>query len=605
MGIGRRHRPRTSWPIELVLAALLVGLAAIGSRRRRGAGAARPPLRPATAPRPQVARATPARTAAAALIAVVTLSAVMVGARDSTPVDAAPSPIDSFDQPDVSINNVSITEGDSGATTATLTLSLTFPDISIESFRPSVGASLNVSQIGSGPSVVVTTADGSATAGSDYVALSTTVEFNDSDEETVTVQILGDRLFEGTENFFVNLSSPNGLDIVDGRGVVTIVDNEGQPTLSVDDVVVAESGSAVFTVTLSTASSMATQVSFATADGTATAGADYQSRSGLLSIPPGALSATISVPILDDTLFEGDETFLIKLSSPVGATIADAQGAGTIRDNDPKPTLSINNVVVAENGATAVFTVSLSAASGLATQANFATADGTATAGADYQSRSGSVLIPAGSLAATISVPILTDSLDEGDETFLVTLSNPVNATLADPQGVGRIIDVFERVTTPTLSITDARLVEADADCAFTVNLSELSGVAVEVRFATSNGSATSAGDYLPTGGILVIPAGARSGTILVPVRDDLLVETDETFVVSLSAPVNATIADGVGICTIIDNDTEPTTTGTTTTTTTVPPSTVPPSTVPPTTVPPTTVPPTTVPPTTVPPTTV
>src|SRR5206468_2115998 len=116
----------------------------------------------------------------------------------------------------------------------------------------------------------------------------------------------------------------------------------------------------VFTVTLSAASVQTITVDYATADGAALVGSDYQSASGTLSFAPGQTSKTVTVLVNGDTTFETDETFFVNLAGAVNASIATAQSTGTILNDDSVPTVSINSVSVAEgNTATTnfVFTV--------------------------------------------------------------------------------------------------------------------------------------------------------------------------------------------------------------------------------------------------------
>jgi hypothetical protein len=130
----------------------------------------------------------------------------------------------------------------------------------------------------------------------------------------------------------------------------------------------------------------------------------------------------------------------------VNATIADGQGVGTITNDDGAslPTLSINNVTIAEGNTgtkAAVFTVSLSAASTQTVAVNYATAQATATVGVDYTGVSGTLTFAPGTTTRTISVAIKGDTTPEGNETFAVNLSAPVNATIADGQAVGTIVN--------------------------------------------------------------------------------------------------------------------------------------------------------------------
>ena len=221
-------------------------------------------------------------------------------------------------------------------------------------------------------------------------------------------------------------------------------------------------------------------------------------------------------------------------------------------------TLSIDDVTVSEGDSDtvdAVFTVSLSPSSGLEVTVDYATADGTATAGSDYVATFGTLTFGAWMTTRNVTVTVNSDMLDELDETFLVNLSNPANATLLDGQGQGTITDDD---TAPTLSIDNATVTEGDfgtVDAVFTVSLSAASGQEVTVDYATANGTATAGSDYVTTSGTLTFPAGTTTQNVTVPVNGDTLDELDETFLVNLSNPSNATISDGQGQGTIIDDE--------------------------------------------------
>jgi hypothetical protein len=201
-------------------------------------------------------------------------------------------------------------------------------------------------------------------------------------------------------------------------------------------------------VTLSAASASTVTVNFATADGTATtASGDYVPASGALTFAPGETSKSVAVTVNGDTTVEPNETFYVNLTSPTNATIAVAQGTGTILNDDgvPLPTLSINNVTANEgnSGPTPFgFTVTLSAASASTVTVNFATADGTATvAGGDYVATSGTLTFAPGETSKSVAVTVNGDTTVEPNKTFVVNLTNPANATIAVTQGTGTIID--------------------------------------------------------------------------------------------------------------------------------------------------------------------
>jgi Calx-beta domain-containing protein len=217
------------------------------------------------------------------------------------------------------------------------------------------------------------------------------------------------------------------------------------PSLTVNDATVTEGDSgaknAVFTVALSASSADPVTVDYATVDGSAKAPDDYAAANGTLTFAPGELSKQVTVAVAGDTLDEPHETYSLELANPVGATPADGRGAGTILDNDPQVSISVDDVTRAEANGPASFTVSLSKASGKIVTVAYATADGSALAGNDYGARSGTLVFLAGDSSKSVSVPLVDDEIAEGEETFTVALSRAVNASLADAQGAGTILD--------------------------------------------------------------------------------------------------------------------------------------------------------------------
>jgi hypothetical protein len=231
-----------------------------------------------------------------------------------------------------------------------------------------------------------TTADNSATAGSDYVPASGTLTFTPGQlAQTLTVTINGDAAFEPNETFNVNLSSATNATIADSQGVGTISNDDSQPTIAINDVSLTEGNAgttvATFTVSLSNASSQTITVNYTTADNSATAGGDYVAASGTLTFTPGQLTQSIAVTVNGETMFEPNETFNVNLSGATNATIADNQGVATITNDDSQPTISINDVSQDEGNAgttSAVFTVSLSNPSSQTITVSYATANSTA-----------------------------------------------------------------------------------------------------------------------------------------------------------------------------------------------------------------------------------
>ena len=224
------------------------------------------------------------------------------------------------------------------------------------------------------------------------------------------------------------------------------------------------------------------------------------------------------------------------------------------------PTLSIGDISVTEgNGGTvtAQMTVTKSGSTNQFVGVSFEASEETATfADADYHDTSGTLSFSPSETTETITVTIVSDTVDEADEAFLINLSNPSNATISDGSGRVTILDDDSPVT---VSIGDASVVEGDSgtqSATFTVSLSRAVSDAVGVSYATSDGTATFAsGDYHQTTGTISFTPGQTSRTITVQVVGDTTAENNETFVVTLSSPTGAVLGDSSGQGTITDND--------------------------------------------------
>src|SRR5206468_2546174 len=185
--------------------------------------------------------------------------------------------------------------------------------------------------------------DRTSAADGDYVAASGTVTFLPGvTSQPVAVTVNGDTKFEPNETFFVNLSNPVNATISDNQGAGTIVNDDGQPTISISDVSQNEGNAGptvfTFTVSLSSASFQTITVDFATADGTATtADGDYVAASGTVTFLPGVTSQPVAVTVNGDTKFEPNETFFVNPPFPYTTLFRSNQGAGTIVNDDGQP----------------------------------------------------------------------------------------------------------------------------------------------------------------------------------------------------------------------------------------------------------------------------
>jgi Calx-beta domain len=224
------------------------------------------------------------------------------------------------------------------------------------------------------------------------------------------------------------------------------------PSLSVSDPSVTEGDSgtknANFVVSLSAASTDTVTVSYTTADSSAATPLDYGQAGGTLTFAPGETAKTVTVAVNGDMTDEHHETYFLNLANPSNAGLAELRGVGTILDNDPLPTLSVSDTSATE-GEPATFTATLSRASGKTIVVNYSTADGTATGLDDYSASSGTLTFAPGETSRTVRVDTTEDGAVEPDETFLLNLFNPTNATLSDLLGTATVMDDDAAPPTP------------------------------------------------------------------------------------------------------------------------------------------------------------
>src|SRR5439155_530826 len=455
-------------------------------------------------------------------------------------------------QPTIAISDVSANEGNAGPTPFVFTVTL------------SNASSQTVT-------VQYATADGTATvADTDYIAASGTVTFLPGQtSQHVTGIGNGDTKFEPKEAFFVNLTLPTNATISDGQGQGTIVNAAIQPTFVISDVSpylpTPRPSDFVFTVTLSNASSQTVTVQYATADGTATvADTDYIAASGTVTFLPGQTSQPVTVTVNGDTKSEADETFFVQLTGPTNATIRHGQGQGTIVNDDTQPTIAISDVT--PNEGTSVPTPRLPPGPPPFPytplfRSQYATADGTATvADTDYIAASGTVTFLPGQTSQPVTVIVNGDTKFEPNETFFVNLTLPTNATISDGQGQGTIVNDD---TKPTLSINNVTQAEGDVannSMRSKEHTSELQSRAHIVRHPTPEKTTTVADTaYITASRTLKFMHVLLNDTATANIYTLSLHDALPIFFVNLTLPTNATISDGQGQGTIVNDDAKPT----------------------------------------------
>ena len=338
--------------------------------------------------------------------------------------------VDNDQPPTLFIADKIITEEDS--TTATVTYTVNLSATSAKSI-----------------SVKYATVDGTAIAGTDYIATNGIITFAPGETtKFITVQVLGDTIDEFDETFFLNLSDATNATITSAFSVSAIADNDEAPVLTIADRTITEGDTGTmavtYTINLTASSGKPITVDYTTADHTATSGKDYIATSGKLTFAPGETTKTITVQTLGDAIDEFDEDFFLNLTNATNVTIVDNQAVTTIIDNDAPPLITIGDKTITEghNGTFLLnFTVSLNTASEKQISVKYQTANGTAIAGSDYTATTGIVTFAPGEITKIVSVPIIGDRLDEQNENFFVNLNQAINANIVDSQAVGTIVD--------------------------------------------------------------------------------------------------------------------------------------------------------------------
>ncbi|MGV2388025.1 MAG UNVERIFIED_CONTAM: hypothetical protein LVR29_06000 [Microcystis novacekii LVE1205-3] len=304
-------------------------------------------------------------------------------------------------------------------------------------------------------------------------------------------------------------------------------------------------------------------------NGTATAPSDYNNTAITVNFANGETSKTVTIPIVNDTQFEPNETVNLTLSNPTGGVTLGTQTTAVLTIiNDDLPqrgiiNLNSSNYTANENG-TANITLTRTNGSDGEVSVILTPTDGTANQGSDYNNSPITVTFANGETSKTVTIPITDDSIYEPTETVNLTLSNPTGgATLGTQQTA--ILTIIDNDAVPgviqfsngTYSINE----NGTPVTAVTLTRSNGSDGAVSVRINLTNGTATAPSDYNNTAITVNFANGETSKTVTIPIIDDSIFEATETINLTLSNPSNgATIgSQNSAIVNIIDNDFKPT----------------------------------------------
>ena len=420
---------------------------------------------------------------------------------------------------------------------STSTITITAIDTNGEPMQGIAAADILVSSTGTGNTITQPTAATDA-SGQTTATISSTV----AETKIISVTIDGTDINNTATVVFTDVPLPT-------VGFISTTSGYSESITSVD-----------LEVVLSKQSADIVKVNYSVSNGTATGGGEDYTLfgTGVLEFSPGSTSEPIKITVHEDSLYEGNETIEVTLSSPTNAILGtNTTHTYTITNNDPLPTVGfdVGSSDDPEDNSPAELTVNISAASGLDVIVNYSVTGVTATGGQDYTTTGSTLTFPAGENdPQTIDITIIDDSRDEDDETFTVTLNSATNADIGTANHTYKILDNDDP---PSVSFDSAGSQGDEGTVSqveLVVNLSEASGKTVTVNY-TVTGTATGGGeDYTIAAGPLIFAPGETTKNIILSIVNDDVGEADETVDVLLE-PTNATLGDNPSYTYTIEND--------------------------------------------------
>ncbi len=334
-----------------------------------------------------------------------------------------------------------------------------------------------------------------------------------------------------------------------------------KPQFSASSVEVIEGSQAVVAVALTHPALEPVTVAWATQPGTAQAPSDFVAAEGVLEIPAGATSGSITVSTVNDQVAEPAEGLAARFTALVGATFGGtgSQAPIAILDNDGPRTLAISGPASVPEGVGVVpFEVQLSGPSEGVVTVGYKTVDRGAVAGRDYGLLSGTLTFQPGQVRQVVTTGVTQDPFDEDDEALEVMLQLPVGATLGAKVARTTITDDDALPRVEVRGLVTAERTGVPTVVQVPLTLSAPSGRKVTVAWKTANGSAVAGADYEATSGTAVFTPGLRLVYVKVKVIADAVVEPDETFEIQVTAATNAGSAVSLDSVHVIDDDAKP-----------------------------------------------
>lgn len=410
-----------------------------------------------------------------------------------------------------------------------------------------------------------------------YSTLSGKVTFNPGETvKTISIRSNGDSIDETDEAFLLELTDPVNATFGGNIGSLTalgwIYDDDGvtsdNRSIAVSDPIISEAagGKAVFTVSLSQAFDTTKVFSYKTQDGSAKAGSDYVNQASTITFLAGQTEAVVEVDLNNDGKAEATESFNLVITGAHG--VKSATGTATILDDDNSlPVLSAEGGSVVEGYYNTIyFTVRLSEASESAVTVDYATLPKTASVEDLYShsySGSGTLTFEPGETVKTISIHTSSDYDDELDEAFILELRNPSGAGFGGGNTslmtMGWILDDDGPFVNRTVAVSDTTVTEGPngPQAVFSIELSQAHSEAITLSYQTVNGTAKAGADYTKKTGTVTFEPGQTRMIVTVPIKNDIIAESPETFQLRVSPPYPTAISSKTntvwGTATIVD----------------------------------------------------
>ena len=417
-------------------------------------------------------------------------------------------------------------------------------------------------------SVKFSTSNGTGASGTDYTAVTQTLNWATGDASTknVSIPILDRGLTSGSKTVNITISTPTGGATLGSpsTAVLTIADNDvapgalalGAATYSVNE----NGGSISIPVSRSGGSGGAVSVQFSTSNGTGAAGTDYTSVTKVLNWAAGdSTTQNVTIPILDRGLTSGSKTVNITLLSPIGgATLGSPSTAVlTIMDNDAVPAslqFSASTYSVNEDAGSVTILVARTQGSSSAVSVHFSTSNGTAHAGVDYTAVTQTINWAAGDTSTKhVSIPILDNPQATGDETVNLSLSNPATgASLGTPSSATLTIHAVKAVIQFAQSQFTANVRDGQA----TISLSRAGNLPDAVTVVVTSPGGSGVASFQKT---ITFAANAQTATFTVPIQNNGVPgQSDVTVPLALSSPGSGASLGATASASLVIHDNNP-----------------------------------------------